>query len=159
MTALLDKLVKIVCVTHLYELAHGFYEKDMANVLFLRAERQASAHDIQIARGSTATDEFRRRLYREIFAPEPWTNRERIDRSLSNPERTVGLHIVPWLIWRLDTCHGKQPVATALRTRHHGRSLRWPHLGFRVPDMRITTAPLSESRYAVAHPAAGSVAA
>ncbi|MFZ0547721.1 MAG: hypothetical protein WAM60_19900 [Candidatus Promineifilaceae bacterium] len=39
--ALLEKGIKVFFVTHLYEFAHGFYEKEMSNVLFLRAERRA----------------------------------------------------------------------------------------------------------------------
>lgn len=37
-TALREKKMRIYCVTHLYELAHGFYEKHDSNMLFLRAE-------------------------------------------------------------------------------------------------------------------------
>jgi DNA mismatch repair ATPase MutS len=39
-SALLEKRVKIFVVTHLYELARGFYDKKMPNAIFLRAERQ-----------------------------------------------------------------------------------------------------------------------
>ena len=42
MTALLEKGIRIVCVTHLFELARGFYERNAGNVLFLRAERARS---------------------------------------------------------------------------------------------------------------------
>lgn len=38
--ALLEKQVKVFYVTHLYDFAHGFYEKEMANAIFLRADRQ-----------------------------------------------------------------------------------------------------------------------
>jgi DNA mismatch repair ATPase MutS len=39
-SALLEKSVRMICVTHLYEFARGFDERKMRNVLFLRAERQ-----------------------------------------------------------------------------------------------------------------------
>ena len=38
--ALLEKRIKIFFVTHLYELARGFYDQGMENAIFLRAERQ-----------------------------------------------------------------------------------------------------------------------
>ncbi|MGQ9833554.1 MAG: MutS-related protein [Candidatus Villigracilaceae bacterium] len=52
-SALLEKRVKIFYVTHLYELAHGFYSKGMENAIFLRADRQ----------------EHGRRTYKLIEAP------------------------------------------------------------------------------------------
>ncbi|MEW6287429.1 MAG: DNA mismatch repair protein MutS [Chloroflexota bacterium] len=39
-SALLEKKVKVFFVTHLYELARGFHDKDMPNALFLRADRK-----------------------------------------------------------------------------------------------------------------------
>lgn len=39
-SALLERRLKIFYVTHLYELARGFYEKRLANAMFLRAERR-----------------------------------------------------------------------------------------------------------------------
>src|SRR5208337_729929 len=39
--ALLEKRIKVFYVTHLYEFAHGFFEKKIENAIFLRAERQA----------------------------------------------------------------------------------------------------------------------
>ena len=72
MTALLDKRVRIVCVTHLYELAHGFCEQDAANVLFLRAERQASGvRTFKLLEGIPLRTSFGEDLYGSIFGPEP----------------------------------------------------------------------------------------
>jgi DNA mismatch repair ATPase MutS len=39
-SALLEKQVKVFYVTHLYQLARGFYEKEMDCAIFLRADRQ-----------------------------------------------------------------------------------------------------------------------
>jgi DNA mismatch repair ATPase MutS len=41
MCGLLERRIKIFFVTHLYEFAHGFYNKKTENAIFLRAERQA----------------------------------------------------------------------------------------------------------------------
>ncbi|MCG3212425.1 MAG: DNA mismatch repair protein MutS [Anaerolineae bacterium] len=43
-SALLEKQIKIFFVTHLYELARGFYDQQTANTLFLRAERETDGH-------------------------------------------------------------------------------------------------------------------
>lgn len=43
-SALLEKQIKIFFVTHLYELARGFYDQQTANTLFLRAERQTDGN-------------------------------------------------------------------------------------------------------------------
>jgi DNA mismatch repair ATPase MutS len=39
-TALLESHMKVFFVTHMYELAYGFYSKNMPNAIFLRADRQ-----------------------------------------------------------------------------------------------------------------------
>lgn len=66
MTALLDKRVRIVCVTHLYELAHGFYDRNIGNALFLRAER---ARTFKLHEGEPLPTSFGEDLYNSIFAP------------------------------------------------------------------------------------------
>jgi hypothetical protein len=38
--AMLDKQIRVFFVTHMYDLAHGFYAQGLDTVLFLRAERQ-----------------------------------------------------------------------------------------------------------------------
>lgn len=38
--AMLRKQIKVLFVTHMYDLAHGFYAQQLGNALFLRAERQ-----------------------------------------------------------------------------------------------------------------------
>lgn len=62
--ALLEKRVKVCYVTHLYELASGFYNQQMENAIFLRADRQRSfrlieAHPLQTSFGAD--------LYTKIF--------------------------------------------------------------------------------------------
>jgi DNA mismatch repair ATPase MutS len=43
-SALLEKKVKIFFVTHLYDFASSFHEKNLENVLFLRADRKEKGH-------------------------------------------------------------------------------------------------------------------
>jgi hypothetical protein len=67
-SALLDKRVKIVCVTHLYELARGFHEGNTGNVLFLRAERQADGtRTFKLLEGGPLQTSFGEDLYNSIF--------------------------------------------------------------------------------------------
>jgi DNA mismatch repair ATPase MutS len=68
LSAFLDKPVKMVCVTHLYELAHGFYEKKMRKVLFLRAERQeGGTRTFKLIEGEPLETSFGVDLYESIF--------------------------------------------------------------------------------------------
>jgi hypothetical protein len=63
-TALLEKNVRVGCVTHLYELARGFYESNVGNALFLRAER---ARTYKLREGAPLPTSFGEDLYKEIF--------------------------------------------------------------------------------------------
>jgi hypothetical protein len=64
MTALLDKQIKIVCVTHLYELARNFYEKNSGDTLFLRAER---ARSFKLLAGEPLPTSYGEDLYNSVF--------------------------------------------------------------------------------------------
>jgi DNA mismatch repair ATPase MutS len=67
-SALLEKRVKIVFVTHLHELARGFYERDKAEVLFLRAERQSDGvRTYKLLEGEPLQTSFGDDLYQSIF--------------------------------------------------------------------------------------------
>jgi DNA mismatch repair ATPase MutS len=69
--ALLDKAVKVVCVTHLYELARGFYETSIGNVLFLRAGRQDNGtRTFKLVEGEPLPTSFGEDLYNSIFVVE-----------------------------------------------------------------------------------------
>ena len=71
LSALIEKGVKIVCVTHLYELAHGFWRADSGNVLFLRAERQADGtRTFKLVVGQPLQTSFGEDLYRNVFGTE-----------------------------------------------------------------------------------------
>ncbi len=66
-TALLDKRVKIVCVTHLYELARSIYQSNTGNVLFLRAERERT---FKLVEGEPLPTSFGEDLYNRIFCAD-----------------------------------------------------------------------------------------
>ncbi|MEW6621966.1 MAG: DNA mismatch repair protein MutS [Bacillota bacterium] len=66
--ALLEKRIKVFFVTHLYEFAHGFYDKKMVNVIFLRAERQADGgRTFKMIEGKPLRTSFGEDLYNSIF--------------------------------------------------------------------------------------------
>ncbi|MBN2116498.1 MAG: hypothetical protein JW730_08005 [Anaerolineales bacterium] len=65
--ALLDKHVKVYYVTHLYELASGFYNQQMENAIFLRADRQRS---FKLAEAEPLRTSFGTDLYNKIFRAE-----------------------------------------------------------------------------------------
>jgi hypothetical protein len=68
LSALLDKPVKMICVTHLYELARRFYERGTARVLFLRAERKADGvRTFKLIEGVPLQTSFGEDLYQRIF--------------------------------------------------------------------------------------------
>jgi len=66
--ALLEKHIKVFCVTHLYELAHGFYNKNMENAIFLRAERQTDGErTFKIIEGEPLETSYGQDLYDKVF--------------------------------------------------------------------------------------------
>lgn len=69
-SALLEKRVRMVFVTHLYEFADGLYRRRAGNVLFLRADRQADgARTFQLVEGEPLRTSFGEDLYDAIFGP------------------------------------------------------------------------------------------
>ena len=74
--ALLEARVKIVFVTHLFELAHGFHERHMENALFLRAERQAGGErTFKLIEAEPLTTSHGVDLYKRIFTPNAGAER------------------------------------------------------------------------------------
>ena len=66
--ALLEKRIKVFLVTHLYEFAHGFYDKRMENAIFLRAERQPDgARTFKLSEGEPLQTSYGEDLYNKIF--------------------------------------------------------------------------------------------
>ena len=71
MSALLEKRIRIACVTHLYELARGFHENAARNTLFLRAPRQADgSRPYKLIEGEPLPTSFGPDLYNSIFPLE-----------------------------------------------------------------------------------------
>jgi DNA mismatch repair ATPase MutS len=66
--ALLERHIKVFFVTHLYEFAHGFYDKKMENVIFLRAERQSDGkRTFKLIEGEPLQTSYGKDLYNRIF--------------------------------------------------------------------------------------------
>ena len=66
--ALLEKHIKIFFVTHLYEFAHSYYEREMDNAIFLRAERKSEGkRTYKIIEGEPLQTSFGEDLYTKIF--------------------------------------------------------------------------------------------
>ncbi len=62
--------IKVVFVTHLYDLAHGLHERGDPAMAFLRAERGADGtRSFRVMPGEPLSTSFGQDLYRQIFAP------------------------------------------------------------------------------------------
>jgi DNA mismatch repair ATPase MutS len=69
--ALLDNRIKVFYVTHLYELARGFYDKNMTNAIFLRAERQPDGtRTFRLIEGEPLQTSYGQDLYTGIFGSD-----------------------------------------------------------------------------------------
>ncbi|MFO7681693.1 MAG: DNA mismatch repair protein MutS [Chloroflexota bacterium] len=76
-SALLEKGIKVFFVTHLYELAHGFYAKSMDNALFLRAERKADgSRTFKLTAGKPLQTSYGEDLYQRVFGVDTQSNNQ-----------------------------------------------------------------------------------
>jgi DNA mismatch repair ATPase MutS len=67
-SALLEKRIKIFFVTHLYEFAHGLFERKMKGAVFLRAERQIDgSRTFRLVEGEPLQTSYGQDLYNGIF--------------------------------------------------------------------------------------------
>lgn len=67
-SALVEKQIRVICVTHLYELARGFHEVASEKFLFLRAEREKDGtRTFKLIEGEPFPTSFGDDLYRRIF--------------------------------------------------------------------------------------------
>ena len=72
--ALLDEKVRIVAVTHMYELSSGFYKNSPYRIYFLRAEREGDgARSFRLAEGEPLPTSFGQDLYYRFFTNEART--------------------------------------------------------------------------------------
>jgi DNA mismatch repair ATPase MutS len=67
-SALLEKQIKVVFVTHLYEFAHSFFARGLNNAIFLRAERQTDGNrTYKLTEGEPLKTSYGEDLYGKIF--------------------------------------------------------------------------------------------
>jgi MutS domain V len=67
-SALLEKRIKIFYVTHLYEFARTFFDRNTGDALFLRAERKPDGtRTFRLLEGEPLETSYGEDLYREIF--------------------------------------------------------------------------------------------
>jgi hypothetical protein len=70
-SALLEKRIRVTFVTHLYGFAHGIYEREIENTIFLRAERQADGRrTYRLIEGKPLQTSYGEDLYTSIFGEE-----------------------------------------------------------------------------------------
>ena len=70
-TALLEKDIRIVFVTHLFEFAHRFHQKNPGNVMFLRADRREDGlRTFKLKEAEPLDTSYGEDLYKRIFMVE-----------------------------------------------------------------------------------------
>jgi DNA mismatch repair ATPase MutS len=66
--AMLYKQIKVIFVTHMYDLAHSFYAQQPGNALFLRAEREADGcRTFKLTEHAPMPTSYGQDSYRRIF--------------------------------------------------------------------------------------------
>lgn len=66
--ALLEAGIKVIFVSHLFDLAHGLYVEEADTALFLRAERQPDGRrTFRLAEGEPLPTSYGEDLYKRIF--------------------------------------------------------------------------------------------
>jgi DNA mismatch repair ATPase MutS len=69
--ALLEQRIKVFFVTHLYEFAHGLFDRKLEDAIFLRAERRADGtRTFKLVEGEPLETSYGEDLYRQVFAVE-----------------------------------------------------------------------------------------
>lgn len=68
-SALLESRIKVFFVSHMYHFAHGFFERNPHDALFLRAERRPDGtRTFRLVEAEPLDTSYGEDLYREIFA-------------------------------------------------------------------------------------------
>lgn len=84
--ALLEKLIKIFYVTHLYEFASRFFDRKTEDALFLRAERKADGtRTSKLLEGQPLETSYGQDLYRRIFDLDSQSHSEQTNGPTSLP--------------------------------------------------------------------------
>lgn len=74
--ALLERRMKVFYVTHLYEFAHGFFDKAMEEAMFLRAERRDDGvRTFKLIEGEPLETSYGEDLYEKVFGHFPFHER------------------------------------------------------------------------------------
>jgi len=69
---MLDKEIKVLFVTHMYDLAHGFHAEGRRATLFLRAERRPDgSRSFKLLEGEPLSTSYGEDSYRRIFDDAP----------------------------------------------------------------------------------------
>ena len=90
--ALLETRIKIVFVTHLFELAHGFHERHMDNALFLRAERHADGErTFKLVEAEPLKTSYGVDLYKRIFMQDAEADGRQVGEQ-KEPEIAASAH-------------------------------------------------------------------
>jgi hypothetical protein len=72
--ALLEKRIRVLFVTHMFDLAHGFQEQQLDSALFLRAERRPDgARTYRLVEGEPLPTSFGADTFRRVFGAAPAT--------------------------------------------------------------------------------------
>jgi DNA mismatch repair ATPase MutS len=67
-SALVEKRIKVIYVTHLYEFARGFFDKNTGDTLFLRAERKPDGtRTFRLTEGEPLETSYGEDLYRQVI--------------------------------------------------------------------------------------------
>ena len=70
--ALLEQGVKVCFVTHMFDLAHGFYSQNGTGALFLRAEREGDgSRTFRLSEGEPLPTSHAADVYRDVFGVSP----------------------------------------------------------------------------------------
>ena len=76
-SALLDRNIKVFFVTHMYEFARIFYEKQMKDSIFLRAERKSGGkRTFKLKVGEPLPTSYGEDVYKTVFVNEEEALRE-----------------------------------------------------------------------------------
>ncbi len=89
-SALLERRIKMVFVTHLYEFARGFQANGYGNILFLRADRRADGtRTFKLIEGEPLPTSFSEDLYDSIFGTKAGWSRADNPKAHAPCDRTL----------------------------------------------------------------------
>jgi DNA mismatch repair ATPase MutS len=69
--SLISAGVRVIVVTHLFDLAESLYDQDFGNASFLRAPRQAAAQPFRLVEGPPEPTAYGEDVYERVFGVRP----------------------------------------------------------------------------------------